>query len=223
MQLPLSGSVGDRGARGSTPKDAVAASVVLGDGAYFLFASGRGCAMSVQSFLRQMSNTSCLIFVAGDKAAADIAHEASAADERVSVVRSPLSWVADATVDAKLPFKGFAGVLIDLGAASLPWRAIELFAQLDAGLGEVLHEIEDPLLRCRLAEVLTESSMCTTLRNNGFCSTSWTLQFASCSRAHLSEELDWSVAELGTSAEVDLLRFVILRIRYQSRARAQCE
>ena len=33
-------------------------------------------------------------------------------------------------------------------------------------------------------------------------------------RAHLSEELDWSVAELGTSAEVDLLR---------SRARAQCE
>ena len=41
-------------------------------------------------------------------------------------------------------------------------------------------------------------------------------------RAHLSEELDWSVAELGTSAEVDLLRFVILRIRDQSRVRAQC-
>ena len=46
VQRPLSGSVGDRSARGSTPKDAVAASVVLGDGAYFLVASGRGCALS---------------------------------------------------------------------------------------------------------------------------------------------------------------------------------
>ena len=54
VQRPLSGSVGDRIARGSTPKDAVAASVVLGDGAYFLVASGRGCALSAQSFLRQM-------------------------------------------------------------------------------------------------------------------------------------------------------------------------
>ena len=49
--------------------------------AYFLFASGCGCALAV-------------------------AHEASAADVRVIVVRAPLGRVAVATVDANLPFKG---------------------------------------------------------------------------------------------------------------------
>ena len=53
-------------------------------------------------------------------------------------------------------------MFIDLGAAFLSWRAAEIFARLDAGfvaqlddgLGKMLHEVEDPLLRCRLAEVL---------------------------------------------------------------------
>ena len=49
--------------------------------AYFLFASGCGCALA-------------------------FAHEASAADERVIVVRAPLGRVAVATVDSKLPFRG---------------------------------------------------------------------------------------------------------------------
>ena len=49
--------------------------------AYLLFASGCGCALAA-------------------------AHEASAADERVIVVRAPLGRVAVATVDVKLPFKG---------------------------------------------------------------------------------------------------------------------